>query len=301
MLLYFKIPRVKGFGMIISKFARTIYERHVEVYTSTGRSRMGIFKNHIEPIFGNMAFNELSKVQIYDWRNSLLIRGYKPAMINKIQVIFGQIIKLAHDLDVAKVRREDLGFTALKVSGQPETYLKRKQMQELAAACATSSNSSLFQIVQILALTGARKREVLDLKWKHVFLDDQYFLVPKAKNGSPRKVILNEDARNILRNRLQKQSKLSQFVFPNPKTGNPYGCIYHSWNEARTKVGLKSLRIHDLRHSFASALVNQGISIYDVQQLLGHQSIKTTQRYAHLDDNKLKSSANQVGSYYSLN
>ena len=287
--------------MIISKFARTIYERHVEVYTSTGRSRMGIFKNHIEPIFGHMAFDGLSKVQIYDWRNSLFIRGYKPAMINKIQLIFGQIIKLAHDLDVAKVRREDLGFTALKVSGQPETFLRRKQMQELAAACATSSNSSLFQIVQILALTGARKREVLDLKWKHVFLDDQYFLVPKAKNGSPRKVILNEDARNILRNRLQKQSKLSQFVFPNPKTGKPYGCIYHSWNDARKKVGLNNLRIHDLRHSFASALVNQGISIYDVQQLLGHQSIKTTQRYAHLDDNKLKYSANEVGRYFSLN
>ena len=290
-----------GSLMKISEFANTIYKRHVEVHTSTSRSRMGIFRNHIEPVFGDMTFEEISKVQIYDWRNSLLIRGYKPAMINKIQVIFGQLILLAHDLNVTCVRRENLGFKNLKIIGQSEIFLNKKQMQNLMLQCEESSNVNLFPIVQLLALTGARKREVLDLQWQNVDIEQGWFLVPKSKNGMPRKVFLNNPSKLILGALRDKRQYQNEFVFPNPNTGVPYTCIHHAWDIARIKAGFPKLRIHDLRHSFASALVNKGVAIYDVQHLLGHQSIKTTQRYAHLDDNKLKESADQAGDYFVSN
>ena len=280
--------------MKITEFAYSIYRNHVEVHTSTGRARMGIFRNHIDPIFGNLDFEDITKVKIYDWRNALLIHGYKPAMINKIQIIFGQIVKLANDLDITKVRREDLGFQNLKVTGQPETFLNSSQMQKLIICCEQSTNVNLFPIVKLLALTGARKREVLDLRWDCVTVDHNYFTVPKSKNGSPRKVFLNETSKAVLQDLRENSDLRNLFVFPNPRTGKPYTCIHHAWEIARTKAGLPQLRIHDLRHSFASALVNKGIAIYDVQHLLGHQSIKTTQRYAHLDDRKLKASVDQV-------
>ena len=283
-----------GLSLKISEFAYAIYRNHVEVYTSTGRARMGIFRNHIDPIFGNLQFEGVTKVQVYDWRNSLLIRGYKPAMINKIQIIFGQIIKLANDLDITSVRREDLGFQNLKVMGQPETFLKSSQMRKLVRCCEQSTNINLFPIIQLLALTGARKREVLDLKWDCISIDQNYFTVPKSKNGSPRKVFLNKLSQSILRELRENSDRTNPFVFANPHTGKPYTCIHHAWDIARTKAGFPTLRIHDLRHSFASALVNKGIAIYDIQHLLGHQSIKTTQRYAHLDDRKLKASVDQV-------
>ena len=287
--------------MKITEFACTIYKRHVEVHTSTSRSRMGIFANHIEPVFGNMTFNEITKVQIYDWRNSLLIRGYKPAMINKIQVIFGQIITLAHDLDVTCVRKNELGFSNLKILGQTETFLNSKQMQTLMFQCKASSNVNLLPIVQLLALTGARKREVLDLQWKNVHIEQGFFLVPKSKNGMPRKVFLNSSSKLILEALRDMRQHQNEFVFPNSHTGVPYTCIHHVWDIARNKAGYPKLRIHDLRHSFASALINNGVAIYDIQHLLGHQSIKTTQRYAHLDDNKLKASADLVGRYFAKN
>ena len=290
-----------GSLMKISEFASTIYKRHVEVHTSTSRSRMGIFRNHIEPFFGDMSFEDISKVQIYDWRNSLLIRDYKPAMINKIQLIFSQIIKLAYDLDITSIRRDDLGFKNLKVIGQPEMFLNNKQMRSLLIQCDESSNVNLLPIVQLLALTGARKREVLDLQWQNVNIEQGYFLVPKSKNGMPRKVFLNTPAKQILVALSDEQQHHNDFGFPNPHTGVPYTCIHHAWDIARNKAGYPKLRIHDLRHSFASALVNKGVAIYDVQHLLGHQSIKTTQRYAHLDDNKLKESADQAGEYFVAN
>jgi site-specific recombinase XerD len=67
---------------------------------------------------------------------------------------------------------------------------------------------------------------------------------------------------------------------------------------ARLKAGFPDLRIHDLRHSFASALVNQGVSLYEVQFLLGHKSIKSTQRYSHLDNQRLLRSVEHVSKYF---
>ncbi len=77
-------------------------------------------------------------------------------------------------------------------------------------------------------------------------------------------------------------------------TAKPYVSVFCSWNTARNNAGLKDVRMHDLRHSFASFLVNAGRSLYEVQKLLGHTQIKTTQRYAHLSQDSLLSAANVV-------
>jgi site-specific recombinase XerD len=74
--------------------------------------------------------------------------------------------------------------------------------------------------------------------------------------------------------------------------------VFHSWKKVRDQAGLPHLRLHDLRHSFASTLVNNGVSLYDVQKLLGHASIKTTQRYAHLSADRLLQSASVAAQSY---
>jgi site-specific recombinase XerD len=90
------------------------------------------------------------------------------------------------------------------------------------------------------------------------------------------------------------------WVFPNPHTGKPFVSVYYSWNTARTKAGLRDVRMHDLRHSFASALVNRGMTLYDVKELLGHASITTTQRYAHLAPSRLMTAASEAAALYDL-
>ena len=83
-------------------------------------------------------------------------------------------------------------------------------------------------------------------------------------------------------------------VFNNPKTKKPFVSIFYSWDTARKKAGMPDLRIHDLRHSFASFLINAGRSLYEVGHLLGHTQIKTTMRYAHLSDQTLRDAVNVV-------
>ena len=82
------------------------------------------------------------------------------------------------------------------------------------------------------------------------------------------------------------------FVVPNPKTLRPYVSIFCAWNKSRTAAGLPEVRIHDLRHSFASFLINAGRSLYEVQKILGHIHIRTTQRYAHLSQDTLLAATN---------
>ncbi|MBK5936152.1 hypothetical protein CCR81_04935 [Halorhodospira halophila] len=84
-------------------------------------------------------------------------------------------------------------------------------------------------------------------------------------------------------------------MFVNPKTGRPFCNLYYGWDAVRKKAGMPELRLHDLRHSFASFLINTGHSLYEVQKLLGHAQIKTTERYAHLSNERLLEASNDVG------
>ena len=88
------------------------------------------------------------------------------------------------------------------------------------------------------------------------------------------------------------------FIFANEKTGLPSMNIFYSWDMARKRAGLGYLRIHDLRHSFASFLVNAGRSLYEVQELLGHADSRTTTRYAHLSRERLREAVEVVPRVY---
>jgi integrase len=148
----------------------------------------------------------------------------------------------------------------------------------------------LKHIVPMLILTGARKREVLDAQWQDFDLERRQWKIPMSKSGSARHVPLSDGALAVLREVPQVEG--CSYTFANPKTRLPYASIFRSWDNARKRAGLAEVRIHDLRHSFASLLINQGRSLYEVQRLLGHTQVKTTQRYAHLANETLLAAAN---------
>ena len=86
-----------------------------------------------------------------------------------------------------------------------------------------------------------------------------------------------------------------EYVFVNLRSGKPYACVKKTWHRLRAAAGLPTLRLHDLRHQYASMLVNAGRSLYEVQQILGHSDPKVTTRYAHLAPSTLQAAATAAG------
>src|SRR5690606_33359123 len=115
------------------------------------------------------------------------------------------------------------------------------------------------------------------------------------KSGKTRYVPLSDGAISVLRG--IKRVPGVEHIFFNPKTKLPYVNIYHAWDRIRKAAGIEDVWMHGLRHSYASFLVNQGRPIYEVQKILGHSNVKTTQRYAHLDNVTLLAATNVVSDY----
>jgi integrase len=132
----------------------------------------------------------------------------------------------------------------------------------------------------------------IDIDWQR-----KPWRIPKTKSGKVRHVPLSSAAIDLLKKlkmKIEPQLIDQPPIFANPRTGLPYISFFYSWDKARTCAGLKEFRIYDLRHSFASCLVNAGRSLYEVQELLGHADIKTTSRYAHLSRERLSDAVNTI-------
>lgn len=113
-----------------------------------------------------------------------------------------------------------------------------------------------------------------------------------SKSKRLRSVTLNDSALDVL-NKLDTAGKF-EHLFTNKLTGKPYTTVTKVWQRLRTKAGLPHLRLHDLRHQYASFLVNGGRTLYEVQQILGHSDPKVTMRYAHLSSKSLLDAANSA-------
>jgi integrase len=144
----------------------------------------------------------------------------------------------------------------------------------------------------MLLLTGARKREVLDAKWEDFDFARRIWRIPMSKSGKARHVPFSDGALTIL-NTMPRYMKC-ECTFPNPNTKRPFVSIFCAWDTARQSVGLGDVRVHDLRHSHASFLVNADRTLYEMQHILGHTQVKTKQRYAHLSQVTLLDATNSV-------
>ena len=135
----------------------------------------------------------------------------------------------------------------------------------------------LEPIVTTALQTGMRKSEILNLKWKNIDFEYGFIELLETKSGKSRKIPISDKLFNILNN----QSKDTEYVFINPATGMPYVDIKKSFTAAIKKANISNFRFHDLRHTVATRLVEKGVDLLVVMELLGHSKIETTMRYSH--------------------
>ena len=177
-------------------------------------------------------------------------------------------------------------------------FLSPDEQIKLAEALSASEGSRFYNpyavaAIRLLAFTGARKSEILTLQWAWVDFENKRLNLPDSKTGE-KSIYLNAPALEVLSNLPRLQG--NPYVIVGSKEGQRLVNIQKPWSRIRNEAGMPDLRLHDLRHTFASIAVMGGMSLPMVGALLGHKHARTTQRYAHLAGNPMIAAAESVGS-----
>ena len=182
-----------------------------------------------------------------------------------------------------------------------ERYLSAEELSVLGSALtdaeASGQNPIAINAIRLLIFTGCRKSEVLKLRWDEVDFQQGYLNFPDSKTGQKR-VPLGSSALEVLVS--IKRIDGNPFVFPGEKDGSHFIGLPRIWRRIRSDAGLSDVRLHDLRHSFASVGVGAGIGLPVVGRLLGHRDSTTTARYAHVADDPAKEAAEKITRSLSL-
>lgn len=281
---------------LLHEFVAERYLPYAKVHKRSWSTDETVWRNHLLPAFGALRMNRVRRSDVVAFHQKMFGRGYAPATCNRALILMKFIYNCAIRWEVLPADKNPChGVQLLDDHGARERYLSQEEMQRLMAELDTNRNLQACRLIRLLIYTGARKREILNARWEDIDWRRHLLTVPASRSKSKKAhhIPLSEAATELLLT--LPRDKDIPWVFYNPKTQKPPVTFFHAWDSIRKKVGLHDVRLHDLRHSFASFLVNAGRSLYEVQRLLGHHDPKVTMRYAHLAPSAMLEAVNLVG------
>ena len=273
----------------LAELARDRYLPHVQGYKRSWQTDETILRVHVLPELGSQFVDRVRAEGIAMVVQAMRDKGYATGTTNRVVIVLRHIYNLARKWRVPGVTENPTAGLNLAPDVNRERFLTVEEAQRLIASIEQDENEVARKAIFLLLLTGARRNEITHAKWEHVDWDRKTLWVPLSKSGKPRSIALNAAAVDVLRS--VREQAGCPYIFPAPTTRRPSPSLYFPWHRIRLRAGLPDLRLHDLRHSFASFLVNKGVSLYVVQGLLGHAHARFTQRYAHLTPNTLLEAA----------
>ena len=187
-----------------------------------------------------------------------------------------------------------------RVETPRERFLSEAEITRLGVALDAAEDRRAADIIRLCMLTGARLGEVRQARFEQFNLEQLSWSKPPmvTKQRRAHRVPVSEETATIVRQRLQLVPRGTPWLFPGDVPGQPVQEIRRFWKQIQTQCTLEDVRIHDLRHTFASLLVSGGASLEMIGKLLGHSQTQTTLRYAHLMDSPLRAGVDAVASAF---
>jgi len=277
-------------GILFRAFAEKVFHYHQRIWKpSTLKVNQSHLRNQIMPSFEMRSVVEITRQDVHDWFTGLYD---KPAAANRSLSIMSLIM---HQAEIYGHRSSNTNpcsrLRRYPCSGR-ERFLTPKEFHRLNMILKTYESDAHLpvSIIRLLILTGCRQSEIRTLQWSeyrvgHLFLQD-------SKTG-PRTVWLSSIARSIL----DKIPHKSDWVFPNNKDSAPLSVetLYRLWRVVREEAGIPDVRLHDLRHSYASFALRKGETLLTIGRLLGHKDPATTLKYTHFADSMERNAVETIG------
>jgi len=228
------------------------------------------------------------------------LQGHKPTPVRANRV--GEVLRKMFTLAVEWEWRADnpaQGFHR-RLEHARERFLSPEELVRLAAALDKAADQRGASIMRLCMLTGARVGEVRTARFEQFNLDYAIWSKPASttKQRKIHRVPISQDVVAIVRQRKLVVPKGNVWLFPGDAIGKPVREVRRFWLKIRQEADLPDVRIHDLRHTFASLLVSGGASLEVIGRLLGHSQMQTTQRYAHLMESPLRAGVDSVASIF---
>lgn len=278
----------------LKDFARVFIAEHVEVKLkpSTQSDYKHVIERYLVPALGSYKVASISKKNVHDFHLGMKDTPYQA---NRCVAVLSKIFSFAEQHDVTSGRLNPCRHVEAYKEKRRTRYLDETELKRLWETLEHVENEgsvSAYAVnaYRLLILTGCRLSEVRTMKW--AFLRGHHVELPDTKTGY-RRIPLNDAALRVIRGVIRQED--NEYMFCGNVEGQPIVNLQKSWRRIRAKAGLDDVRIHDLRHTFASQAVMKGMPLALVSCLLGHSKITTTMRYAHLADKELAEATNQIG------
>ena len=263
---------------------------------STIREYARLIDKALQPRLGHLKVAAVTARDIHDLHRFMRAT---PTSANRAIALLRRILNLA----VKWGHRQDnpaIGFECYHEEPRTVT-LNETESQRLLSALGEwreqHTDTRSVDAIEVLMQTGARRGEVLSMRWDQIDWENGVWTKPSAHTKQKRehRVPLIEPTLAILCRIYENGGALSEWVFPGDVNGQPIKEIKRVWATVLKRAGLSGVHLHDLRHSYATALVESGVSLELVGRLLGHTQVATTRRYAHPGDDILRQVAGKIG------
>ena len=276
---------------------KDLYERYCKEHLIKKRARSAkddksMWENYILKSYANVKVADLTASQVDALHASISLNHKIRA--NRVIEILSKAMNLA-------IRWEYRTENPCKGCHQNrehkrERFLVDEEMNRLVDALNNHRMKVSCNAIKLLILTGARKSEVLSARWDMFDLDRGIWTkpAPDTKQDQIHTVPLSDIALELLRG-IRKLNPSSYYVFPGTNPDKPLTDIKKTWVSVKKSANISDIVLHDIRHSFASALVSKGVGLPVIGRLLGHTQAQTTLRYAHLYRDPLRAAADIVG------
>ncbi len=274
-----------------AEFVEDRYLPHVRARLRSVRNIEAQLRLRLVPWLGRKALDEITITDVAEVRRRLIGLNLSNSSVNRNLATLRSMFNLARVWGIVDGRNPASAPGMLRETHR-DTYLSAAETQALMKALDKEPNQIAAAALALLVLTGARKNEVLRAKWSDLDSGRSLLTVPVSKNGRPRYIPLSPSAARVLEMRFHARNHGEVFIFPGTRSGCPLEDLRSTWKRAKRVAGLSAdLRIHDLRHSFASALANAGTPLSEIGVILGHRDLATTSRYAHHAPQRLVATA----------
>ena len=310
-------------------------DRYIEEHAKPKKRPMSVYEDEsllrqwIRPEIGTKKVRDVTRSEIEELHRKITKAG-TPGRANRVHALLSKMFSLAIRWEM----REDNPTKNIDKNPENKRsrYLKPDELGRLIKALADHPNQEGSNVIRLLMFTGARRGEALGARWDQFDLAEGVWTKPsamtkqraehrvplsapalqliseiqtEAKAGEARAAALEREAAK-LRHPKKKAAKInaaararmcagSPYVFPGYAEGEPLGNVRRFWIDLCERAEITGLRIHDLRHSYASMLAGAGLSLPVISALLGHTQASTTHRYAHLLDDPLRAATERVG------